>query len=101
MAIDRIGCQDTGLGGIINASGFTGITLVVRKLTQFQRHGCGRLFLSSAECCRLAVSQSATRDGVNSYPFSGRMQNRLGNGWSLLDGYGFINAEAAVVALIQ
>jgi hypothetical protein len=32
MAIDDIGCQDTGLGGIITASGFTGITLVVRKL---------------------------------------------------------------------
>jgi len=32
--IDRIGCLDIGLGGIITASGFTGITLVVRKLTQ-------------------------------------------------------------------
>ena len=37
MAIDDIGYQDTGLGGIITASGFTGITLVVRKLTRFQR----------------------------------------------------------------
>ncbi len=28
--------------------------------------------------------------------FSGKMQNRIGAGYSILDGYGFINAESAV-----
>ncbi len=35
-------------------------------------------------------------DGVTDYPFSGRLTNRVGKGYSPLDGYGFINAEAAV-----
>jgi subtilase family protein len=30
--------------------------------------------------------------------FNGRMKNRLGTGFSVLDGYGFINAQAAVTA---
>lgn len=33
--------------------------------------------------------------------FDGRMKNRLGSGFSNLDGFGFINAEAAVTAPIQ
>ena len=35
-------------------------------------------------------------DGVTSFPFSGTMSNTLGSGYSVQDGYGFINAEAAV-----
>lgn len=34
-------------------------------------------------------------DGVNSLPFSGNMTNALGSGYTVLDGYGFINAETA------
>ena len=33
------------------------------------------------------------------YPFRGEFFNLLGNGYSQLDGYGFINAEAAVKAV--
>ena len=59
MAIDGIGCRDTGLGGIIIASGFTGITLVVRKLTRFQRPaGRGR-----RQILREMDARFLTRDG--------------------------------------
>ena len=34
--------------------------------------------------------------GATDYPFSGRLTNRVGRGYSKLDGYGFVNAEAAV-----
>ena len=34
-------------------------------------------------------------DGATTYPFSGRLNNVIGRGYSTLDGYGFINAEAA------
>ncbi len=34
-------------------------------------------------------------DGVNMFPFNGTMNSQLGSGYSVLDGYGFINAEAA------
>lgn len=37
-------------------------------------------------------------DGANTIPFSGRIKNKIGRGYSVLDGYGFINAEAAVAA---
>jgi CARDB/Subtilase family len=37
-------------------------------------------------------------DGGVDYPFSGRIANKIGTGYSPLDGYGFINAEAAVAA---
>ena len=37
-------------------------------------------------------------DGGVDYPFSGRIANKIGKGYSPLDGYGFINAEAAVAA---
>lgn len=33
--------------------------------------------------------------------FSGFLRNRIGNGYSALDGFGFINAQAAVVAPVQ
>jgi hypothetical protein len=33
--------------------------------------------------------------------FSGQLQNRLGKGWTVTDGYGFLNAEAAVTAPLQ
>jgi hypothetical protein len=35
-------------------------------------------------------------DGTNNYAFSGRLVNNVGAGYSVLDGYGFINAEAAI-----
>lgn len=34
-------------------------------------------------------------DGATTYPFSGRLTNKIGHGYSVVDGYGFINAEAA------
>jgi hypothetical protein len=37
-------------------------------------------------------------DGGKTYSFSGRLTNRIGHGYSVLDGFGFINAEAAVAA---
>lgn len=40
-------------------------------------------------------------DGVTSYPFSGTLNNRIGKGYSTLDGFGFINVEAAVNAPLQ
>src|SRR4051812_12989264 len=39
-------------------------------------------------------------DGANTYPFSGRLANNIGHGYSPLDGFGFINAEAAVSATL-
>jgi hypothetical protein len=36
--------------------------------------------------------------GGQTYPFSGRLTNRIGHGYSALDGFGHINAEAAVTA---
>ena len=37
-------------------------------------------------------------DGANVIPFSGRLTNKIGRGYSVLDGYGLINIEAAVTA---
>ncbi|MGZ5004009.1 MAG: S8 family serine peptidase [Chthoniobacterales bacterium] len=45
----------------------------------------------------LSFSGTTSGGGV----FSGTMQNRLGAGWTPVDGFGFINAEAAVMAPIQ
>jgi hypothetical protein len=39
-------------------------------------------------------------DGATTYPFSGRMTNKIGKGYSVQDGYGFINAEAATAATL-
>jgi hypothetical protein len=39
-------------------------------------------------------------DGATTYPFSGRLKNKIGKGYSVLDGYGFINAEAATTATL-
>jgi hypothetical protein len=39
-------------------------------------------------------------DGANTYPFSGRIKNKIGHGYSVLDGFGFINAEAATAATL-
>jgi len=39
-------------------------------------------------------------DGANTIPFSGRIKNRIGHGYSVLDGFGFINAEAATAATL-
>ena len=38
---------------------------------------------------------------VDGSTFDGRMKNRIGFGYSTLDGYGFMNAEAAVLAPLQ
>jgi len=45
----------------------------------------------------MAFSGTIT-DGANTFPFSGTINNRIGSGYSVQDGYGFINAEAAVAA---
>jgi hypothetical protein len=37
-------------------------------------------------------------DGGTAYPFNGRLTNRIGHGYSALDGFGHINAEAAATA---
>jgi hypothetical protein len=37
-------------------------------------------------------------DGTQIIPFSGRLTNKIGQGYSVLDGYGLINIEAAVSA---
>ena len=34
-------------------------------------------------------------------PFRGELHNLIGDGYSQLDGYGFINAEAAVKAVMK
>ncbi len=39
-------------------------------------------------------------DGTTTYPFSGRLTNSIGRGYSTLDGYGFINLEAAAAATL-
>ena len=39
-------------------------------------------------------------DGGTDYPFSGRLANSVGKGYSRLDGYGFVNAEAAVNGVV-
>jgi hypothetical protein len=39
-------------------------------------------------------------DGVTTFPFSGRLTNKIGRGYSVLDGYGFINIEAATAATL-
>jgi hypothetical protein len=39
-------------------------------------------------------------DGANTIPFSGRIKNKIGHGYSVLDGFGFINAEAATAATL-
>ena len=39
-------------------------------------------------------------DGGKTYTFAGRLTNRVGRGYSPLDGFGFINAEAAIAAPI-
>ncbi|PYJ99857.1 MAG: hypothetical protein DME68_02635 [Verrucomicrobia bacterium] len=46
MVIDGIGGRDIGDGVTVIESGYTGITLVVRNLAQFQRHGRGQLLVS-------------------------------------------------------
>ncbi len=39
-------------------------------------------------------------NGTTTYPFSGRIGNKIGVGYSPLDGYGFINVEAATKAAL-
>jgi hypothetical protein len=59
MAIDRIGCRDIGDRVTVIESGYTGITLVVRKLTRFRRPaGRGR-----RQILREVDARFLTRDG--------------------------------------
>ena len=44
------------------------------------------------------MSFSGTTTGGGT--FSGTFTNRIGAGWSKTEGYGFINAEAAVQAMV-
>jgi hypothetical protein len=39
-------------------------------------------------------------DGTTDFPVSGRLTNKVGHGYSPLDGFGFINAEAAATATL-
>jgi hypothetical protein len=39
-------------------------------------------------------------DGANTYPISGRLTNKIGRGYSPVDGYGFINVEAAATGVV-
>lgn len=40
-------------------------------------------------------------NGTTDFPFSGRLKNKIGRGYSALDGFGFINAEAATAATLS
>jgi hypothetical protein len=39
-------------------------------------------------------------DGGVDYPFTGRIANRVGHGYSPLDGFGFVNAQAATTGVV-
>jgi hypothetical protein len=39
-------------------------------------------------------------DGGVDYPFTGRITNKIGHGYSPLDGYGFVNAQAATTGVV-
>ncbi len=54
----------------------------------------GELLLPDGEIIRHGMTFSGTTTGGGT--FSGTLQNRNGFGWSPQDGFGFINAEAAV-----
>jgi hypothetical protein len=47
----------------------------------------------------LAFSGVITDGGVD-YPFTGRMANKVGHGYSPLDGFGFVNAQAATTGTL-
>jgi hypothetical protein len=56
----------------------------------------------SASAIKPGMTFSGTvTDGSTVYPFSGRLSNRIGSGYSVLDGYGLINAQAAVNAPVR
>ncbi len=56
----------------------------------------GELLLPDGAIARRGMTFSGTTSGGGT--FSGAVTNRLGDGYSKLDGFGFINAEAAVRA---
>jgi hypothetical protein len=39
-------------------------------------------------------------DGGTDYPFTGRLTNKIGKGYTPLDGYGFVNAQAAATGVL-
>ena len=70
------------------------------------RWPAARRTCSAAACCcprarscpTARASSAAFEDGTQ---FQGRMHNEIGTGYSPLDGYGFINAERAVNAVLK
>ena len=46
------------------------------------------------------VFSGIVTDGGVDYPFTGRLANKIGHGYSPLDGYGFVNAQAATTGAI-
>jgi hypothetical protein len=46
------------------------------------------------------VFSGIVTDGGTDYPFTGRISNKVGHGYSRLDGYGFVNAEAATAGVL-
>ena len=46
------------------------------------------------------VFSGVITDGGTDYPFTGRLTNKIGKGYSRLDGYGFVNAQAAATATL-
>ena len=46
------------------------------------------------------VFSGVITDGGVDYPFTGRIANKVGHGYSPLDGYGFVNAQAATTGVV-
>jgi hypothetical protein len=46
------------------------------------------------------VFSGIVTDGGIDYPFSGRIANKVGHGYSPLDGFGFVNAQAATTGVV-
>jgi Subtilase family len=46
------------------------------------------------------VFSGIVTDGGVDYPFTGRITNKVGHGYSPLDGYGFVNAQAATTGVV-
>ena len=59
----------------------------------------GELLLPDGMGTRRGMTFSGTTSGGGT--FSGTINNKAGHGYSKLDGFGFINAEAAVHAPLQ
>jgi hypothetical protein len=89
-----------GNGAAFNA-GPTGGTTTATNMASADLLGGGVLIPEGTVFSTGMAFGGTVSDGVTSYPFSGTLNNRLGHGYSVLDGFGFINAQAAVSAPIQ